>query len=416
MVMADHLITGISASGEPEIPAIAVEEYLNDAWIESTYPASQTSIKADSDFRVKFNKSIDLDELSIDNFVISRVLSEEPLTVEDVTAPFETLDLVNDYDSISRELILRLNVSLSYLSYYFFKVKDLISSTGEVQVDDHVILFETAIGADALDIDTTFDVDQIVIEDYTLVSPPVPAGQTSTLVACSISDGTIGVASATETITLTFSEDVDESFIRVLEENLSTGDVTVLDIDIDYSGSTYIATITLPNQGTEESPSYVQENCIYTVEAIYTTFEFTGAFDPFYVPLSHFRPYTNAAIGDPITWARLVYEMSSEVYERMGDNAATWESEKEAALRNYTKYLILTLIDGTATNDMFMLGELQITAGLKNDVDYKSLLAMWAKRLFGRSGIRTADPFWPRPNRTKWGWPLTESNMFDRRI
>lgn len=419
--MADHIILGSEALGEPVLPPIEIEEYLNDTWIDSTFPASQTTIKADSDFRIKFKRPIDLTVLSLDNFEIDRVITEDPLTVTELSDVFEEINSVNDYNSLSRELILHQKSNISYLATFFLIIKNLVDTTGTVQVDSHIILFQTAVGADTLDVDTQPDIDEIIVEDYTLADPPLPVSYGGSLVTSSISDGSVNVTSSDGVITLTFSSGPDVDLIYVSREDLDTGDVELLEVtnELDEDGLT--VTVQLPNIGDEEDPEYLVQNSIYRIDAIYTTFEFTSTLDPFYVPLIHFRPFTTAPTSDPIGWATLVYMISKEVYEMMGDSAETWISEKAEAVRSYTKYLILSMMESTSSNESFMLGELQLSSGAKSGINYKDQLLAWEDKLFTRGRIvQTFDPFWPRPGRSmhdKHKSQLSrEWTTFDRRL
>jgi hypothetical protein len=399
--MADHIIIVTPAVGEPYIAPLVDEEYSNNYWIQLTRPSSQDTIRTSSDFIVKFNRPIDLTMLTLDNFEIQRVTLASPLETTLVPDPFSTIDLEQDYDSLSRELVLHLSENLSGQAEYFFIIKNLLDTTGGTQADDHIVLFSTSGSGVTYDVDTEFDIDQVVIEDHTLVSPPLPgvAGGAVSTVSCSIPDGTLNVATSTSTITLTFLEAITTDDITVNEENLATGASDNLSITVTQNGSTFIATISLPNGGTEEAPLYVMENCIYTIDAIYTTFQFTGVITPFYVPLNNFIPYTTSAQADPIGWARLVYVISCEVESRLGDNVAGYLADKPEAVKNFTKYLILSLFAGVGTNDSFMLGELQVTSGVKSNVDYKSMLDQWEAKLFGYGYItRSADVVGLRPN------------------
>jgi hypothetical protein len=397
----DHLILGTEALGEPTLPPIELEEQFNTAWVSYTWPGTQQKIKAGSDFVIKFARPIDFNEASNDNFIIERVLTEDPLTVSDITDPFETIDNSQDYDSIARELTLHLISPLPYLTNYFFIVRNLVDTTGVPQSNDNIVLFQTSSGGEEIITDNEFDIDQVVIEDYTLISPPLPVGVSSSLVTCSLPDGTLSVPNTTTAITLTYTAAVTVANISVLEENLATGALTVLTPTITQNVSTFVVTITLDNLAAiGETAYYLNENCIYTINAIYTTFQFISSITPFYVPLNHFLPYTTSAQVDPIGWARLVYIMSMEVKARIGVDAASWEVDRLEQIRNYTKYLILAHFEGTGTNDSFMLGELQITSGVKSGVDYKGLLGLWEGYLFGRGRVtQSVDLFWPRPGR-----------------
>ena len=193
----------------------------------------------------------------------------------------------------------------------------------------------------------------------------------------------------------------------------------------------FVVTITLPNQSTD-SPAdpdgpYVNENCIYTIDAIYTAFQFTGVLDPYYVPLNTFIPYTTAPLSDPITWARLVYLTSQEVEARMGDNAEWLVANRPEALKNFTKYLILAMTSGVSSNESFMLGELQISAGMsitnRGNVDFASMMDLWEAKLFGYGlTVRSVDVVAPRADtyfpRSKLAskWAERRYGTFDRRI
>jgi hypothetical protein len=399
--MSDHIIVVSAALGEPYVPPLIDEEYDNSFWVQWTRPESQDTVKTDSAFIVKFNRPIDLTLLTLDNFEIQRITAESPLETEAIATPFLAFDTEEDYDSLSRELVLRLSEDLPALAEFFFVVTNLQDTTGAVQTENHVVLFSTSGTGVEYDADTEFDIDQVVIEDHTLVSPPYPSGGGTSAVStvtCSIADGTLNVASSVSTITLTYLEAITTGDITVNEENLETGATQNLVITVSQNGTTFVATITLPNQGTEAAPLYVMPNCIYTIDAIYTTFQFAGVIDPFYVPLNNFLPYTTSAVADPIGWARLVYMISCEVKARIGDNVSDYLLNEPDSVKNFTKYLILSLFTGVGTNDSFMLGELQITSGVKSNVDYKSMLDQWEAKLFGYGcrNTRVVDVVGPR--------------------
>ena len=404
--MADHVIIVTPAGGEPYVPSLVAGEFANDAWVDFTRPNSQDTITTDSAFLVKFNRPIDLTEISTANFQILRVTNTSPVETTEITGIFEEIDTTNHYDSISRQLILITTENLPALAEFFLVITGLIDTTGAVQVDDHIVLFATAGTGIEYEADTTYDIDQVIIEDYTLVTPPAPSGGTgtiTTIVGCNIPDGTLNVVADTSQIELSFTETVDTSLISVLEEELDTGNTTSLDIDVEQDSGTYVVSISLPDQSTA-SPSellYVRPNCIYTIDAIYTTFQFTGVLSPFYVPLNNFIPYTNAPASDPITWARFVYIISEEVYTRMGDNADWLVTNRPDAVKNFTKYMILSMSTGLTSNESFMLGELQITAGMstsnRDNYDYKSMMELWESRLFGYGFVtRSVDVVAPR--------------------
>ena len=438
--MSDYTITGTDVDDVIPVP----DEYSNTEWVSYTFPAAQDKIKASSPFLVKFGKPVDTSLLTNDNFELYEIgyrdssgvvefstyiiTERELLSLTLVEDPFEDIDITQDYNSISRELSLTLSDDLTSGSTFVFVVKDLVDTTGDAQVDNNVVIFATAVSGEECEVTPEdFDIDEIIIEDYTLVQPPLPVDALTSYsqVTCSISDGTIHVPAATETITLTYSSAVTSSNIRVTKEDLDTGLVSVVSTTIVQDGTTFLVTITMPNAGTVDSPIYIESNCLYTIDAIYATIQFMGVISPFYVPLNSFLPYTTAAQGDPILWARIVYMMSKEVYATMGANAASYEADRADAVINYTKYLILSMFAGTSTNDSFMLGELQVTTGQSTGGlsagYYAGLLRDWEARLFGFNNSPVAfDPYYPRPGRfphdEKRSTLDREWTTFDRRL
>jgi hypothetical protein len=382
--MEYHIIQGTIAVGEPSVPAIAVEEYLDSEWVLLTYPASQAVVKATTGFLVKFNKPIDLTQLTNANFAIELVTDDSPLMMEEVQDAFQTIDLTTDYNSVSREIALTLTTPLNYLQNYFFIVKDLVSTTGDTQVDENIILFQTNIGGGELVIDGEPEYDTVSIEDYTLIGPPLPLGSRTDLVTCSIPDGTLSVATGTTSFTLQYDALVNTATIAVTKENLETGVVTPLAITATQNSQTCLVTVTIPA---------VEANCLYTIDAIYASYQFTGVLDPFYVPITHLVPYIESALSDPIYWARIIFMISSEVEGIMGLNAASYLESKPVAVLNYTKYMFAS----PSTNDSFMLGELQLSEGISDSMDFKSLLKAWEDRLFGyNNAVMSFDPYYPR--------------------
>lgn len=388
--MADHVITGVNAEGEPYIPPLLDSEYDNSSWVTWTNPDSQETVSPSTDFIVKFARSIDLTDMDNSNFKLLRVTQDSPLETVEVTDAWGTIDLTTDYNSISRELTLHLVSSISALEEYFFVVTDLLDSSGNSQAEDHVVLFTTSGSGTEYDVDTEFDIDQIQIEDYTLVSPPLftQGGSTGSSIICSVLNGARNVTSTVITLT-GYTAAVTLSSITVNEENLDTGVTTVLTPTVTQHNTTFVVTITL-----DAAPS---AGCLYTIDAIYTTFQFFGTLTPFYVPLSDLIIYTSEPNSDAVLWTRMVYMISKEVKAEMGEDYTTYELENADAIRNYTKYRLLAMFSGQNTNDSFMLGELQITQGVRSGVDYLAMMELWHTRLFGYSHVvRTADPMAPR--------------------
>lgn len=391
--MADHEIVASGAESSSFISPAVDAEYDNSDWIKWTRPTSQEIITPDTQFIVKFARPVDMDEISLSNFEIYEVIGESPLELSQVEDPFEELDTEYGYNSISRELVLTLNSDLDSLVTYFFIIKNLQDTTGLTQLDDHIVFFASSSSGTEYSVDTEPDIDTIQAEDYSLTTPD-SYGFISTGVECSIADGTINVAS--DSFTLTFEQLEDMSSVTVTEENLDTGLSSVLVITIAQDTETFVATVTLPQ--------VAQENCLYTVSAIYKTFQFIGTLDPFLVPLGEFSVYTSQATLDPITWARLVFMFSKEVEALLGSTDYTDAVTNNAeALKNYTKYLILSMFFSQSSNESFMLGELQVTTGSKtggglhSTIDFLSLLAQWERELF-RYPIKSADAMFPRAN------------------
>jgi hypothetical protein len=389
--MADHVITGVNAAGDPYIPPLINAEYDNSSWITWTTPISQETVAPSTDFVVKFARSIDLTDMNNSNFQLLRVTQDSPLETTEVANAFETIDLVTDYNSISRELVLHLSNPISALEEYLFVVTELLDSSGNSQAEDHVILFTTSGTGTEYDVNTEFDVDQITVQDYTLVSPPLfgPQGTTSgQSITCSIPNGSRGVIATTITLS-GYTALVTLTSITVNEENLDTGAVTVLTPTVTQHGTSFIVTIVL---GAAPSAS-----CLYTIDAIYATFQFFGSLAPFYVPLSDLVIFTNAPGADAVLWTRMVYLMSKEVRAMIGTEYVTYELDYVDAIRNYTKYRLLAMFCGQNTNDSFMLGELQVTTGVSSDIDYKAMMDLWESKLFGYSNVvRSVDPMAPR--------------------
>jgi hypothetical protein len=404
--MEYHIIHGTEVT-TPAVPSPISGEQFNATWVQYTYPESQTKVRVDTDFIVKFRAPIDATELSLDNFEIHKVVDIDPLTVEVLPDPWEDFSLEWDYNYIGREVGLRLKSSLVAQTNYFLVVKNVKATTGDVQTDDHIILFQTAVDADRLEITGRPEIDTVILQDYTLAGPPT---MVSTAVTCSILDGSINVSG--NSFTLTFEDGtIDEDQIVVVKENLDTGATTVLDITAIKDSN--VVTVTLPES--------TQTNCLYTVQAIYRTFQFIGAIDPFFVPLSDFIIYTSSANSDPITWARMVFIFSREVKALLGSSYSVVASERPEALRNYTKYMILNLFATESTNDSFMLGEFQVTAGLKQGINYPELLSMWQSELFDYP-IGSADVMGPRstgfyvPTGVRREHMERDFGVFDRRL
>jgi len=404
--MSDHIIIADIADITEELPTSA-EGFDNTYWIAWTKPDSEDTVKVDTSFTVKFNRPIDLTTFDNTNFELQKIIELSPLVTETVSDPFETIDTTQDYNSITRELTLTLIADLDVSSSYFFIIKDLVDTIGEIQVEDHIVVFATSLEETQYDATTEdFDIDEIIVEDYTLIAPPLPADAISSrsLVTSSIEDGTLSVDSSTQTITLSYAALVTTSNISVTKENLDTGVTSTVAATITQNSTTFLVTITLPNVGTVAAPIYVEGNCIYSIDAIYTIIQFVGVLDPYYVSINSFLPYTSAAQGDPILWARIIFMYSKEVEAMMGDNATTLLASKPEAVTNYTKYFILSMFNGTSSNDSFMLGELQVTTGQSSGGlsagNYASLLKDWENILFGYgSQPMSFDPYYPRPGR-----------------
>lgn len=400
--MADHIIECTEITGVEPITSELYSPYSNTDWIIYTYPSAYQTVIPETRFIVKFKRPVDLTLLDTTNFKLEKVLTENPTTVTEITNAFEDIDTIEDYDSVSRTLVLKLNEDLDTLSTYYFTISDLVDTTGAAQVDDNILIFETSSSGEAPVIPDPVDIDTVIIEDYTLSSPPVPSGFTSSLVTCSIISDSLNVSVLTSEITLSFDSLVNTSNIYITEENLQAGTIVNFPVTVEQDSSTFLVTISLTNLGTEDSPYYLNANCIYTINAIYTTIEFATPFSPFYVTIGAFAPFTTAAAADPITWARIIYEFSCEVRDRMGSSYTEYEANKLEAIRQFTKYSILSSVESYGINDSFLLGELQVSTGQNSNrssggYSYKELANMWETKLFGRSNVvKTADPFVPR--------------------
>jgi hypothetical protein len=261
------------------------------------------------------------------------------------------------------------------------------------------------------------DIDTVIVEDHTLVGPPVYNVGSTPSVTCSILDGTLN--STAESFVLQYKAEVDVNAILVTEENLDTGIPTMLTCTKTQDAQTFAVTVTLPYAA--------KGNCLYTVSAIYSSFQFLGVLTPFFVPLSDLAIYTSAPGSDPITWARMVYIFSKEVVAMLGTDYTAALTDKAEALKNYTKYLILSMFVSQASNESFMLGELQVSSGQKNAVkggiDYPAMLLLWEKELFNAGHpTKSVDVFFPRANEFHRAHGMRrqqlerETGTFDKRL
>lgn len=155
----------------------------------------------DTQIEVKFDKTVKVTSITNDKFTLFTGGSTP------VTTPFEDIDLVNDYDTISRRLVLRFKSALTPSTTYTFTISGLLDAAG-AGLPSQTETFTT--GASVLAIPTVAEPEPVEIEDHSVRSE-------------AFSPETVFVSNIDFYI-----EEVDPDFDSVwVEEDYNNGRVTV---------------------------------------------------------------------------------------------------------------------------------------------------------------------------------------------
>lgn len=124
-------------------------------------PLLEAFSATDTYLQLKFDKTVMVSSITNDKFLLYTNVSTPVVT------PFETIDLIDDYDTISRRLVLRFSDDLLPNTEYTLDISGLLDAAGALLPDDS----ETFTTGDTVTaVPSTPEAEPVVIEDHSIRS------------------------------------------------------------------------------------------------------------------------------------------------------------------------------------------------------------------------------------------------------